>query len=67
MALKTILGIRREDKNPWERRVPLIPVHARELIRDLGIEIRIQPSAIRIFSDEDFRREGVQISEDKKT
>jgi alpha-aminoadipic semialdehyde synthase len=59
-----MLGIRREDKNPWERRVPLIPVHARELIRDQGIEIWIQPSAIRVFSDEDFRSEGVKISED---
>ena len=58
------LGIRREDKNPWERRVPLIPVHARELIRQLPLEIRIQPSPIRVFSDEDYRREGVIVSED---
>jgi alpha-aminoadipic semialdehyde synthase len=64
LASKISLGIRREDKNPWERRVPLIPVHARELIRDQGIEIWIQPSAIRVFSDEDYRREGVKISED---
>jgi len=64
LAPKTILGIRREDKNPWERRVPLIPVHARELIRDLGIEMWIQPSEIRVFSDQDYRQEGVEISED---
>jgi alpha-aminoadipic semialdehyde synthase len=64
LASKILLGIRREDKNPWERRVPLIPVHARELIRDQGIGIWIQPSAIRVFSDEDYRREGVKLSED---
>jgi alpha-aminoadipic semialdehyde synthase len=58
------LGIRREDKNPWERRVPLIPVHARELLRELPLEIRIQPSPIRIFADEDYRQEGVTVSED---
>jgi len=58
------LGIRREDKNPWERRVPLIPVHTRELLRQLPLEITIQPSPIRVFADEDFRREGVVVSED---
>jgi alpha-aminoadipic semialdehyde synthase len=64
LVSKIALGIRREDKNPWERRVPLIPVHARELIRDHGLEIWIQPSAIRVFSDEDYRQEGVNVSED---
>lgn len=64
MAPRICLGIRREDKNPWERRVPLIPVHARELLRRLPLEIKIQPSPIRVFADEDFRREGVIVSED---
>jgi saccharopine dehydrogenase (NAD+, L-lysine-forming) len=61
---RKIIGIRREDKNRWERRVPLIPVDTRELIREHGIEIRLQPSSIRVFSDEEYRREGVIISED---
>ena len=64
MPPKTYLGIRREDKNRWERRVPLVPVHARELLRQLPVGIMIQPSPIRVFSDEDFRREGVTVSED---
>lgn len=64
LSPKISLGIRREDKNPWERRVPLIPVHARELIRELSLDIRIQPSPIRVFADEDYRREGVTVSED---
>ncbi|HUU37725.1 MAG TPA: hypothetical protein VMW46_05915, partial [Candidatus Desulfaltia sp.] len=64
MSPKIALGIRREDKNPWERRVPIIPVHARELMRELPLEIWIQPSPIRIFADEDYRREGVTVSED---
>ena len=62
--VKTLIGIRREDKNPWERRVPLIPAHARELMREYPIEVWVQPSAIRIFQDEDYRREGVILSED---
>lgn len=64
MAEKTLIGIRREDKNPWERRAPLIPVHARELMRDLPVEVWIQPSSIRVFSDDDYGREGAKVSED---
>ena len=34
MSLKgnNIIGIRREDKNKWERRVPLTPSHVKELV-----------------------------------
>ena len=64
MAQKTLIGIRREDKNPWERRVPVIPVHAREIMRELPVEVWVQPSSIRVFADEDYRQEGAKISED---
>lgn len=63
LAVKTIIGIRREDKNPWERRVPLIPVQARELIQKHDLEIWLQPSSTRVFRDEDFVQEGVKIEE----
>lgn len=61
--MKTLIGIRREDKNPWERRVPLIPAHVRELIQELPLEIWLQPSPIRVFPDEDYKREGAKIEE----
>lgn len=64
MGARTIIGIRREDKNPWERRVPLIPAHVRELIRDQPVDFRLQPSPIRVFSDDDYRQEGATVSED---
>ena len=48
------LGIRREDKNRWERRVPIIPKHVKELKRKYGIETVIQPSDIRVFSDKEY-------------
>jgi len=59
---KTI-GIRREDKNEWERRVPLVPGDVAELRKTYGIKTIIQPSEIRIFSDEEYRRAGAEISE----
>ena len=47
------IGIRREDKNEWERRVPIIPADVRRLKETHGIHTIVQPSAIRVFSDEE--------------
>jgi alpha-aminoadipic semialdehyde synthase len=58
------LGIRREDKNKWERRVPIIPEHVKELNSKYGIETIIQPSKIRIFSDKDYESAGAKVKED---
>lgn len=57
------IGIRREDKNPWERRAPLIPTHVRELILNQSIEVMVQTSPIRIFPDSDYEREGAKVVE----
>jgi len=62
--MKTIVGIRREDKNPWEKRVPLIPSHVREIIQKHQLEIWIQPSQVRIIPDKDYLQEGARIEED---
>ena len=58
------LGIRREDKNKWERRVPIIPDHVKELNSKYGIETIIQPSNIRIFSNKDYESAGAKVKED---
>ncbi|MFC2165568.1 bifunctional lysine ketoglutarate reductase /saccharopine dehydrogenase family protein [Acidobacteriota bacterium] len=55
------IGIRKEDKNPWERRSPLIPSHVKELIQKSNVDVDIQSSPNRIFSDEEFTREGARI------
>jgi alpha-aminoadipic semialdehyde synthase len=57
------LGIRREDKNKWERRVPITPKHVEELINKYGIKTIIQPSKIRVFSDEDYKTAGASVNE----
>jgi len=62
--MKYLIGIRREDKNKWERRVPLTPEHVKELIQDHSIEFGLQPSPIRIFSDEEYIQAGAKIRED---
>ncbi|MCP4338638.1 MAG: hypothetical protein GY799_07035 [Desulfobulbaceae bacterium] len=59
-----ILGIRREDKNKWERRVPLIPEDLKRLKDVYGIDAIVQPSQIRIYPDEVFRENGAIVEED---
>jgi len=62
--MKNVVGIRREDKNIWERRVPLIPLHVKELIQKHSLEVWVQSSKIRVFPDEAYSREGAIIKED---
>jgi len=58
------IGIRREDKSRWERRVPVTPEDARRLREEHGIEMHVQPSPIRVFSEEEFRQAGAVVQED---
>jgi len=58
------IGIRKEDINRWERRVPLIPEHVRELRERYSLETWLQPSRIRVFSDQEFVRAGARIDQD---
>ena len=62
--MSTILGIRREDKNEWEKRVPLIPSDIEELQKKFGIKTIVQPSPIRIFSNEEYKNSGAEVDED---
>lgn len=59
------IGIIRETKNPPDRRVPLTPDQCRLLLdRHDGLEILVQPSSLRCFSDEEYRALGIPLSED---
>ena len=62
--MKNTLGILREEKNEWERRVPLTPNHVEELQKKHGISTIIQPSKIRIFSEKKYKEIGAKINED---
>ncbi len=58
------IGIRREDKSIWERRTPIIPDDARELMEKHGLEVVVQPSEIRVFKDEEYASVGARVQED---
>ena len=57
------IGIRREDKNHWERRTPLTPAAVSELVRG-GVKVKVQPSTIRAYSDDTYRQAGAELGED---
>lgn len=57
------LGIRKEEKNIWERRAPLTPADISLLIQREEIEFQIESSAQRIFSDEEYASAGAKIVE----
>jgi alpha-aminoadipic semialdehyde synthase len=58
------IGIRREDKSEWERRVPITPQDAAELQREHGIEVVVQPSPIRAYRNEEFIQAGATVQDD---
>lgn len=55
-----ILGVRREDKSPWERRAPLVPEDVAQLVTR-GVEVHVQTAPNRCFADDDYRRGGARI------
>ncbi len=57
------IGIRREDKNEWERRVPLVPGDVGPLMREDGIEFTIQPFPGRAFSNAEYMAVGAKIDD----
>ena len=58
-----MIGLRREDKNEWERRVALTPDHVAELVRDAGVALQVQPSKKRAFADVDYTAAGAVLDE----
>ena len=57
------LGIIKETKNKWERRVPLNPKAVRDLVK-AGYEVVVQPSKIRIYEDMEYKAVGAILSDD---
>lgn len=57
------IGIRREDKHEFEKRAPLTPDAVANLVA-AGVEVKVQPSPIRAFSDDAYRAAGATVDED---
>jgi alpha-aminoadipic semialdehyde synthase len=57
------IGIRFEDKNVWERRVPLTPDAVRQLSAQ-GVEIAVERFPRRAFPDAAYAEAGATLSDD---
>jgi len=57
------LGIRKEDKTPWERRAPLSPEQVGALVVR-GLTIAVEPSPRRVFSDQEYVAAGAELRRD---
>ncbi|REJ84877.1 MAG: alanine dehydrogenase [Bacteroidetes bacterium] len=62
---KIKIGIVREEKQPHDKRVPFTPEQCSWIIANYNeVDLCIQPSAWRCYSDEEYTKAGVSISED---
>jgi len=62
--MSNFIGIRHEDKYKLERRAPLTPKHVARLVKHKKLDIIVQTSDKRIFSDEEYLQAGAIISND---
>jgi saccharopine dehydrogenase (NAD+, L-lysine-forming) len=61
---KLKLGILKETRQPPDARVAFSPIQCKELQARFPVDIQVQPSEYRIFSDKDYRNQRVQLVED---
>ena len=57
----TKIGIIREGKVPIDRRVPLTPQQAKHVKDNFDVEVVVQTSDIRCFTDDDYRNADLPI------
>jgi alpha-aminoadipic semialdehyde synthase len=62
--MKNKIGIRLENKNIWEKRVPIVPNDMKDLIEKESIDFIVETSSIRAFNDDQYREIGVKVSSD---
>lgn len=61
--MSKFIGIRHEDKYVMERRAPLTPRHVEFLVRNKMLDIVVQTSPKRVFSDEAYRQAGARVED----
>jgi len=57
------IGLRREDMYAWERRTPLVPKDLQQLVEASGLDVVVQSSDKRAFTDQEYRDVGLTVSD----
>lgn len=60
--MRNCIGIRKEDKDPSERRAPLTPAQVAELVRKYSLRVIVEPAPNRIYSDSEYQNAGAELS-----
>ncbi|MFW5761633.1 MAG: alanine dehydrogenase, partial [Cyclobacteriaceae bacterium] len=59
------IGILKETKVPVDRRVALTPFFASELLKRYPeFDISVESSSTRSYSDDEYRKEGIKVTQD---
>ncbi len=58
------IGIIKEGKIPVDHRVPLNPEQCKELQNQYNVELVVQPSDIRCYTNEEYKEAGITLQED---
>src|SRR5512137_349524 len=64
--MSNFIGIRHEDKYELETRAPLTPSHVERLVKQKKLDIVVQSSEKRVFTDDEYIKAGAKISKDLK-
>lgn len=65
MEKKIRVGIIREGKIPQDKRVPFTPEQCSKIVKDFPqVELIVQPSPWRCFSDNEYSKAGIVLKED---
>jgi len=59
------IGIIKERKNPPDKRVVLSPKKCKEILKEYPqLQIKVESSDIRVFKDDEYRKEGIEVVDD---
>jgi len=61
--MRNAIGLRLEDKNPWERRVALAPADVRDLVA-AGVDFRVERFERRTFADAEYAAAHARLTDD---
>lgn len=61
--MSNVIALRKEDKNPWERRVALVPSEVKRLYSK-GVEIAVERFERRVFADAEYASSGARVVDD---
>lgn len=64
--MSNFIGIRHEDKYAMERRAPLTPKHVDRLVKGKKLDIIVQHSDKRVFTEEEYLKAGARMAKDLK-